>query len=344
MCKLSIIVPVYNMAADGKLEYCLNSLLNQTLLDYEIIAVDDKSTDNSLEILRRYEKENPGKFRVIESIENGRQGAARNKGIRASKGDFIGFMDADDWVLPDTYECALNKAYETGADVVGFDMCLVYEHTMVPTKRVPCNTMDQTGVINDEKRAKLILNSGPFSTKIYKRSFFFDNPFSFPEKVAYEDNATTLEVVMRIKHYEHIPEVKCFYYQHNSSTTHAITEKGLYDRLYTMRCLLESAKKWNVLDTFYKELEYVYASRFYNNTLFSYMLSDLHLGMKFVKNLGQEMKEAFPNFMENSYYLDMLDEEQKKWVRLQQKSTFVFYIYFKLKKLYRVKRYGNGNI
>ena len=60
--KLSIIVPVYNMAADGKLEYCLNSLVNQTLQDIEIIAVDDASTDNSYEILKRYEEEYPGKL------------------------------------------------------------------------------------------------------------------------------------------------------------------------------------------------------------------------------------------------------------------------------------------
>ena len=60
--KLSVIVPVYNMAADGKLEYCLNSLVHQTLRDMEIIAVDGASTDNSLEILRRYEFDYPENF------------------------------------------------------------------------------------------------------------------------------------------------------------------------------------------------------------------------------------------------------------------------------------------
>ena len=63
--KCSVIVPVYNMAAEGKLEYCLDSLLRQTLRDMEIIAVDDASTDASLEILRRYEEDHPEKIRVI---------------------------------------------------------------------------------------------------------------------------------------------------------------------------------------------------------------------------------------------------------------------------------------
>ena len=63
--KCSVIVPVHNMAGDGKLEYCLNSLIHQTLKDLEIIAVDDASTDNSLEILRRYEFDYPERFKVI---------------------------------------------------------------------------------------------------------------------------------------------------------------------------------------------------------------------------------------------------------------------------------------
>ena len=63
--KLSIIVPVYNMASDHKLEYCLDSLVNQTVEDYEIIAVDDCSTDNSMEILKEYERRFPEKFRAV---------------------------------------------------------------------------------------------------------------------------------------------------------------------------------------------------------------------------------------------------------------------------------------
>lgn len=64
--KLSIVVPVYNMAADNKLRFCLDSLINQSIADYEIIAVDDASTDESLEILREYESKYPWKFKAIQ--------------------------------------------------------------------------------------------------------------------------------------------------------------------------------------------------------------------------------------------------------------------------------------
>ena len=82
---LSIIVPVYNMEAGGKLNFCLDSLLNQTYRgEYEIIAVDDASTDDSLSVLRKYESEYPG--RVIASEVNRRKGGARNLGLKEAEG------------------------------------------------------------------------------------------------------------------------------------------------------------------------------------------------------------------------------------------------------------------
>ena len=110
--KLSIIVPVFNMASGGKLEYCLESLVNQTINDYEIIAVDDCSTDNSLEILHQYETKYPDKFKVIASPVNKKQGGAKNLGLEIAKGDWIGFIDSDDWIHIQTVEKLYNAAIE----------------------------------------------------------------------------------------------------------------------------------------------------------------------------------------------------------------------------------------
>ena len=114
--KLSIIVPVYNMADGGKLEFCLDSLLNQTILDYEIITVNDASTDGSLDILRSYEARYPQKIKVITYPVNRRQGGAKNEGLKAASGEWIGFIDSDDWITPDFYEKLLKRAGETGTD------------------------------------------------------------------------------------------------------------------------------------------------------------------------------------------------------------------------------------
>ncbi|MCI8924586.1 MAG: glycosyltransferase family 2 protein, partial [Lachnospiraceae bacterium] len=137
--ELSIIVPVYNMAADDKLVWCLDSLVGQTVSDYEIIAVDDCSTDHSLEILKEYEKKYPDKFRVIASPENRKQGGAKNLGLAKAKGEWIGFIDSDDWVTRDFYEKLLGKAKETGADMVGCDYHLTGEHSMEIGQVVPNN-------------------------------------------------------------------------------------------------------------------------------------------------------------------------------------------------------------
>ena len=113
MLDLSVIVPVYNMASDGKLTYCLDSLVKQTMESMEIIAVDDASTDDSLKILREYEKNYPGRVVVIASPENRRQGGARNLGLKAAKGQYIGFMDSDDWAKEDLFERMVALARRT---------------------------------------------------------------------------------------------------------------------------------------------------------------------------------------------------------------------------------------
>ena len=142
--KLSVIVPVYNMAAEGRLQFCLDSLVNQTISDYEILAVDDASTDQSPEILREYAEKYPGKLRVLTHQVNRRQGGAKNTGLKAAAGEWVGFIDSDDWVTPDYYEKLLRRAEETGADMVGCDYSLVDSHTFEVGRVVRNNSSEQT--------------------------------------------------------------------------------------------------------------------------------------------------------------------------------------------------------
>lgn len=335
MLDLSVIVPVYNMAKDGNLDYCMNSLVRQTLQSMEIIAVDDASTDNSLKILQEFEKRYPGRVRVVASPENRKQGGARNLGLREAQGRYIGFMDADDWVVEDLYERMVEVAKCTGADVVGTDMCRVYEHTMIPTQREECNLPSQTGILDHEKRKEYLLHPGPLGTKIYAREIFFDKEFRFPEQMSYEDNATFLEIGMRMKHFEHIPEANVFYYQHGDSTTHFVDLKKCQDRMEAMRIMLKYAKGNGALEEFRDVVEFHFSIFFYRNTLFSYMQSNLKKDMSFVRKLGEEMVETFPDFRQNSYYNQNVNNYEQKLINLHLKSTIVFMIFFKLKMLSR---------
>ena len=128
--KLSIIVPVYNTASGGKLEYCMDSLVAQELEDYEIIAVDDCSTDDSYAILQDYEKRFPSKVRAVHSEVNRHQGGAKNIGLKLAQGEWIGFIDSDDWIAPDMYRRLIERAEATGADLAGCDYCLTDRHSM----------------------------------------------------------------------------------------------------------------------------------------------------------------------------------------------------------------------
>lgn len=327
--KLSIIVPVYNMAADGKLEYCLESLVHQTLEDYEIIAVDDASTDESPQILRKYKQAYPGLFRAIFSPENRRQGGAKNLGLDAARGDYIGFMDSDDWADPEMYRKLTELALATGADMVGCDFCLTSEHSMVPTQRIPCNRPEQRGVLTDEKYRSLILDSGSLVVKIYARRLFEEPELRFPEHMFYEDNAVATALMLRAKHFEYLEEPLYFYYQHQASTVHTITQARCRDRMEAMRCMLRSVTKEQE-KKFFPELEFRFLNLFYQNTLFSYLQSGGKRNVRFLKELAEEMKATFPEFQNNPYYMSRVPQEERRWIALHQKSQLLFLIKYDL--------------
>jgi len=112
--KLSIIVPVYNVRP--YLSACLDSLVNQTIDDYEIILVDDGSTDGSADIIKDYAGRYPELISFMR-VENGGQGRARNFGIDIAKGDYLGFIDSDDYIEPDMYEALAGAVEKSGADI-----------------------------------------------------------------------------------------------------------------------------------------------------------------------------------------------------------------------------------
>lgn len=340
--KLSIIVPVYNMAADHKLEYCLDSLVNQTVKNYEIIAVDDCSTDDSMKILKEYESRFPDKFHAVHSEVNRHQGGAKNIGLKMARGEWIGFIDSDDWIRPDMYERLIERAESTGADLVGCDYCLTEEHSMKVGQIVPNNKKSQSGILDKEKRASLILDGGSLVVKIFRRSMILEKELWFPEDIFYEDNALGNSYLVLARHFEYIEEPMYYYYQHGMSTVHTISPKRCEDRMEAGRLMLEEAKRHGYLEEFRPELEYSFTLLFYINTLFTYMAGVGRTKYGFVEALGKEMKETFPEFEKNPYYQERTHGEEKKLIKMQQKSTLLFMSYYKLLWSYRKwrKKYG----
>lgn len=336
--KLSIIVPFYNMAADGKLNYCMDSLVGQTLSGkaaYEILAVDDCSADGTYELLLEYERRYPEKVRALKTPVNKKQGGARNLGIEQARGEWIGFMDGDDWAAPDMYEKLLQKAEETGADVVGCDLHETHEHSMKIGRIVNANTSDQTGVLNEEKYKKLMLNPCSMVIKIYRRRVIDRYRLRFPEEMFYEDNCAGPVWMLHFQHFEKVEEPLYYYYQDAVSTTHYISEERCRDRMRAGKLLVKQCREYGFYEPYRKELEFAYAKLYYVNTLFTYVIGVRRTRTGFLEDLKRGILEEFPDFQDNPYFKETYDREQKKLIRLHMRSSVLFLAYYKALTAYR---------
>ena len=160
MCTaVSIIIPIYN--AEKYLAECLGNVVNQTLQNIEIILVNDASTDNSIAVMRECQKQYPDKVVVIDSRENMGAGGARNLGIEAASGEYIGFVDSDDLVDVTMYEKLYAKAKEGCYDVVD---CGYYKQA--EDMAILHISDELSGVLTDEKR-KLLQAAGILSVKFF---------------------------------------------------------------------------------------------------------------------------------------------------------------------------------
>jgi glycosyltransferase involved in cell wall biosynthesis len=128
MPKVSIIVPIYNVA--GYLARSIQSLRDQTLEDLEIILVNDGSTDNSLCICEEHAKSDC-RIQIIDK-SNGGVSSARNVGLEVATGEYIGFVDPDDWVEPSMYESMYTKLTQTGTDLCMCNFIMEYPNRSVP--------------------------------------------------------------------------------------------------------------------------------------------------------------------------------------------------------------------
>ena len=219
--KLSIIVPVYK--AEEYLGECVDSLLSQTIDDYEIILVDDGSPDNSGKIADEYAAANPDMIRVLH-IDNGGQGRARNFALDIAKGDYVGFVDSDDWVTHDMYEKMYTCATETGADVV---VCDFLERFVDGRESVlPASLQDNW-----------LGSAGSSCNKIFRRSLV--GALRFPVGLWYEDFYFSAMLLLKSAHTEFIKEPLYIYRRGQESTMHNNNASKNLDMLKIMDMLAE---------------------------------------------------------------------------------------------------------
>ena len=198
--KLSIIVPIYNV--EKYLAECVDSLLSQTLGDFEVILVDDGSSDGSGAIADRYAREYPEQVRCVH-VENGGQGRARNLAIELARGDYIGFIDSDDWIDPDMYRKLYDAAELEGKKIAVCDWLAVFpdgKETVLPARY----------------SENLMAFAGSACNKIFLRSLIGE--IRFPEKMWYEDFYFSAMLLMKAGDAAYVREPLYKYRQSPSST------------------------------------------------------------------------------------------------------------------------------
>lgn len=208
--KVSVIVPVHN--SQNTIAGCLDSLVNQTLQEIRIIAVNDASTDQSLNILEQYALQYHDKLRIINSGDNLGAGGARNLGIKEAEGEYIGFVDSDDMVDVHMFEKLYQKAVEEDYDMVD----TAFYNTETGKAVISVDDI-YTGVMTPDKRKKLIIVGGYIWSRIYKRDFLEKNGICFRPGVKLEDADFLIKANLAAGRIANVKEV--LYVYNNTKTS-----------------------------------------------------------------------------------------------------------------------------
>lgn len=215
MPKVSVIIPVYN--TERHLEKCINSLLTQTLKDIEIILIDDCSTDKSLDILTTYQQKYPSKIKVISTKENKGPAGARNIGLDIANGEYIGFVDSDDYVTNDFYEKLLTACETTNSQIARTNIKLVCGNIELTGLGRKC-LYDNNVIINPKEHPRYLVIENPGCTnKLFKKSLIGNN--KFPEHLKWEDYPFTIPLIASANQIAIVPGKKYYYQLHLNSTT-----------------------------------------------------------------------------------------------------------------------------
>lgn len=319
--KISIIVPVYN--TEKYLEQCLDSLLAQTFTDLEIICVDDGSTDNSLKILNDY-KTRDERITVI-TQENQGQYAARNKGVEHSTGEWITFVDSDDWVGENCYETFINTLTNNTPppDIFMFNGTSFTKDENNPED---LNLRDFFSVDDWKKKSGEICTfkdcKNPFEgnlsvyNKIYRKDFLEEHGINFEKSSIMEDELYWIEAFCAAKSVYLCDEIFYFYRQQPDSTMHNLGAK-VFDVFPVFKKIREKLIDYNYYDmakyAFLQHKFRQYAFFFFNTPedlrtdFFNQAKQDLSQGKDFDISIVKRLKDnplyfAFINMNSQEFY------------------------------------------
>lgn len=294
MIKVSVIVPVYN--TEKYLNRCLDSLVNQSLKEIEILVINDCSTDNSKNILDEYEKKYQN-IKVFHNKTNKGIGYNRNLGIKKASGEFIGFIDSDDWVEKNMFEKMYNKAKRDNLDLV---ICNYFRKLMKEDELIDIECdfnikyFDNTSL---EKSPNLLLdiNTAPWN-KLYKKELIEN--IKFPEDLKYEDAVFVMESLAEAKNIGMVEDKLNYYLVRSKSETTVMNEK-VFDILTITKIIENNFKKTKYYDDIKDFVEAYIITNLFRYTLQQKYQEDKLLKTKFIDEVFNYLYDNFPNWRKN---------------------------------------------
>lgn len=320
--KVSVVVPVYNV--EKYLRRCLDSLVNQTLKEIEIICVNDKSPDDSLHILREYETKYPDKIIIIDSKVNLRQGGARNLGINKASGEYIGFVDSDDWVKLDMFEKLYNQSSQTKSELVYCDYYTATSESGPFTNVRGTQHVDWDKPVEQIKR-QLLVRPSSICSAIYSRNLFIDHNLFFPEKLLYEDNFIVPLLLSHAQSIKHVDEPLLIYYVGNVSTTRSFNNENFFDRIVTAKRMLEESRARG-LNAYKDEIEFFYVELYLINTTVGCLKNFFPVRFGKLMEIRKAIYDDVPEFEKNPYFIQKMaiDANYRKYVKTLLHAPYLF--------------------
>lgn len=292
MPKVSVIVPVYNV--ERYLPQCLDSLVNQTLDDIEIITINDGSSDNSLDILMEYQNKYSNKIKVVNNQNNG-IGKTRNIGIEMAQGDFLTFVDSDDYLDTNMLLSCYNYANDNDLEIVVCNYYEVNESDRTLIKRIIepfsiCN-------LNDKPDLLFKINAAPWN-KLYRRTLFDNKNIRFPEHLKYEDLGLIPIILHQAKRIGYLNIFGNYYLIRSKSQTTTID-----NRVYDIFKILDIINTYyRNLNNFNSVLEYLNIEKILVYTISQRKQPNKEFRNKFIDDAFVYLNNHFPNWKKNDYY------------------------------------------
>ncbi|MBE6766135.1 MAG: glycosyltransferase [Ruminococcaceae bacterium] len=294
--KVSVIVPVYNV--EKYIAKCLDSILNQTFEDYEVIAVDDGGNDKSADICEEYASRYPQKVRVIHQ-ENAGLGGARNTGIEVANGEYLIFIDSDDYIAEDMLETLVGLCNEHGADIAVCGIRYITEEgkTWDVIESVPINKR------LDIKKDKFALTISPAAwNKIYKRELFLKNNIRYPSKVWFEDICTTTKLFAFADGIVFTDKCLYYYLQRAGSIIHSSNLDRNREIFGAIENIIDYYKENGLYDEYKEELDYLGARAiFWDAPARILKATSKH---KLLNEFYDYAFEKFSGFLSNKYFIE----------------------------------------